>query len=425
MGFSQTDLVTVTAEDETVPGVVVGGARERVYHSGAEWSPSSSVSESAEITGDGQVRDVALEMRAVDSVTIPNPLVYGLHHAEWARHLRITTGPPAAVSVAGVSATFTPAGTHSDGSTGPVITAAAASFDDLVTASAVGAMMVITGAATGANNKPRRIKALAADGSQIDIDPLYHVGSAGEFGEPIQTEGPVSITIDIGVLMKAGAIPATTALYRNYEFFYPDQTSYQLLRGCRPVGGSLGFTGKGEWTQTFNEAGLDFDTVTGATAGNGTVNTLPASTNPRFMAGRDMTWFVVNGTTVLSGTNLTAFNLAWDGSPNSADDVAGNLNRACVDLGNLKFTGSLTAHHKQAITVIHQALARAGTAFPIDVAMTDPLGNSHWFGLPRVIAAPHGPSAGAQGSRAENQFDFKAFKHGDAGSFVWQAFPAA
>ena len=73
MRFSQNDLVQVTRENEVTPGVVVGGARDRVYGTAPTWSPAGSSNVSAINTGAARFQGVRAGLR------YPNVEIFDFH----------------------------------------------------------------------------------------------------------------------------------------------------------------------------------------------------------------------------------------------------------------------------------------------------------------------------------------------------------
>ena len=53
--------------------------------------------------------------------------------------------------------------------------------------------------------------------------------------------------------------------------------------------------------------------------------------NDNFVAGEDLAYFVVNGVTVLSGVNLTSFEMAGNGNSQGIDDVSGRIRARAAD----------------------------------------------------------------------------------------------
>jgi hypothetical protein len=422
--FSQNDLVQVSRELEVTPGVVVGAGRTRVYGTAPTWTPGGNSNASGINTGSGGVQAVRAALRFAN-VEIPSQLVFGLNDLEMEDVLR-DTFPVAEVTVTG-SLTFDQTGTHEDGSTGPVITATAGTFDDIFDADHVGAMMEISGSGLNAANKwPRVIKAVKADGSKIDIDPLYTTGASGQFREPLFDQGPIaSSTIRVGKIVKNQGIENIRSC--NFEFNFTDQPggSFVLVKGCHGASMKLSFTGKGNVELSFMYEGMDYNDLLTASVGSG-VTDLAAIANDVMSSGEDLAYFAINGITLLSGDNLTSFNVDGNGNASGIDDTSGNRFRPGVTVGDMDFTGSLKIYHEHTKAAVLHSLGRSGNRGPIDWKLIDPAGNFYWGRLAKCLFDPNGPKPGAKNSRTDSSINFKT-QLGRVGerTFIWQKFAAA
>lgn len=422
MAFSQNDLIQVTREVEVTPGVVTGGDRTRVYGTAPTYSPGGNTTKSGINTGSGAVKSVRAGLRFADA-EVPSELVFGLNHAELEDVLRDTF--PASEVSATATVTFAQAGTHEDGSTGPTITGTAADFDDFI--GEEGAMLETSGVALDpANRRPRVIKAVKADGSKIDIDPIYTAGSVGEISEPLVAEGPLEGTFKIGKVIRNQGIEAIRTV--NFEYQFTDQAggSFVMARGQSANTLRIGIDGKGNVTLSVGYVGMDYDVPTEATQGSGTVTENAFIDNPNITSAEDLTYFLVNGVNQLAGDNLTSFNLDGNGAASGIDETAGTRNRVGVTVGDFDVTGSLRVLHEHTKMKIIAGLGHAGTLVPLDFKLADPLGNFYWFRLPRLLFEPSGPKPGAKGSRTDGTFNFMTEQGPDAvRTLIIQAFAAA
>lgn len=423
MAFSQNDLVQVTREVEVTPGVVTGGDRTRVYGTAPTYTPGGNTTKSGINTGSGAVKSVRAGLRFADS-EVPSELVFGLNHEELADVLR-DTWPASEVTATDVSVTFAQAGTHEDGSTGPTIVGTAGDFDDFV--GEEGAMMETSGAGVAAANKrPRVIKAVKADGSKIDLDPIYTAGGAGEISEPLTAEGPVTATFRIGKVIRNQGI--TNIRTVNFEYSFTDQSggSFVMARGQTANTLRLGIDGKGNVTLDIGYVGMDYDVPTEATQGSGTVTENPYIDNPNITSAEDLTYFLINGVTQLAGDNLTSFSLDGNGSASGIDETSGSRNRVGVTVGDLDFTGSIRVLHEHVKMKILANLGHGGSIVPLDFKLADPLGNFYWIRMPRVLVEPSGPKPGAKGSRTDGTFSYMTEQGPDGiRTLIIQAFAAS
>lgn len=424
MSFAQSSLVVVTREVEVTPGVVVGGDRDRVYATTPQVTPIGQLITSPITAGLGGVQSVRAGLRAAD-IMVDSALVYGLNDEEVADFMRDTW--PSPVSATGVSVTFANAGTHDDGTTGPTIEGAANDFDDFI--GAEGCILLVAGGGVAAPNKwPRMIKKVHADGSQIDLDPYYVTGSASSFGEPLTNEGPVSADLDVGSFIKNRSVTNIRSV--NFEFEFADIAggSFQMFRGLKAGTLRLGFEGKGVWTLGVGYVGMDYDLLTTATQGSGTVNANSAIDNSIMVAGEDLTYFVVGGSSVLSGDNLTQFSIEGNGQASGIDDVAGVRERTGVAVGDIDVTGSLRIYHEHTKMLALQTIARSGGRVPLAWNTQDPDGNQYWGSLPRVVFEGLAPQPGGGGGAdlVSGQMNFQAqLGANDSRTLVWQRFAAA
>ena len=426
MAFSQNDLIKVTREVEVTPGVVTGGDRNRVYGTAPSYTPGGNTITSGINTGDGGVKSVRAGLRFADA-DIPSELVFGLNHAELEDVMR-DTFPASEAKATDINATWNNAGTQTDGTTtGPIITAAAGSFNDLL--DCAGAMLETTDPNTSgvsaANLRPRAILAIAADGSQIDLHPRYVAGAGGAISEPLTNEGPLQATFNCGKVIRNQGIEAIRTV--NFEFQYTDQSggSFMMARGQTASSMKLGFDGKGVVTLQVGYMGMDYDDLTTATQGSGTVVENPHLDNENITSAEDLTYFLVNGTSQLAGDNLTSFSLDGNGNASGIDDTAGSRNRVGVTVGDLDFTGSIKILHEHVKMALLTSLGRAGTIVPFDMKFADPDGNFYWMRLPETLVEPGGPKPAAKGSRTDGTFNFKT-QVGANGirTFIVQAFAA-
>lgn len=426
MPFSQNDLIRVTREVEVTEGIVVGGARDRVYGTAITFNPGGNALKSGLNTGRGGVHSVRAGLRFADA-DHPSELAYLLHHAEIEDFMR-NTFPGAAEEATGVSATWNNAGTHVDGSTGPTITAGAGAFNNLL--GKEGLILETSdptpSGVSAANLRPRAIKAVKSDGTQIDIHPRYVAGSVGQISEPLVAEGPLAADFSVGKSVWNGSIETIRSI--NLEFEYSDQPggSFQMVRGLKAGTFKLGFDGKGIWTIQFGYVGMDFDVLTEATQGNGTVNANPGIDNPVMTSLEDLSYFLVNGTVQLAADNLTSFNLDGAGGASGNDEVAGSRNRSGVTVGDIDFNGSIKLLHEHDKAKLVQGYGHAGNLVPMDIKVGDSLGNYYWFRLPNILFESSGsPKPGAKGAKTDGTFPFMTqLGAGNIRTFAIQAFDA-
>lgn len=341
-----------------------------------------------------------------------------------------TTGAVYGVSVIEVadevSATWANTGTHEDGTTGPTITAAAGTFAAFVSANADGLMLETTSTAAAAPNKrPRMIKALKADGSKIDIHPAFITGASGEASEPLTAETALA-KFGIGQEIKNQGIQAARTV--NFEFDFTDQPdgSFQLVRGCRGAGLKLSFEGKGNVGLEFRYVGMDYNSPTEETAGNGTVNANSAVDNDNMVAGEDLAYFLVNGSIQLAASVLTSFSLDANGNAQGIDDVSGSRFRPGVTAGDIDVTGSMKLYHSHDLMTAIVELGRSGDRVPLAMKFMDPAGNFYWISLSKVLFEPGGPTGGAKGSKTDGSFNWKSqLGIGNSRTIAVQKFAAA
>jgi hypothetical protein len=420
--FSQNDLVVVTREDEVTRGVVVGGSRFRVYGTAPTWAPEGNTLTSGTNTGDGGIKSVRAGLRAA-SVTIPAELIFRANDREWQDVLR-DTYPSSEVTVAG-NVTFAQAGTHEDGTTGPVITATAGTFDDMVDAGVEGCMLEISGGSVSAANKrPRAIKALKPDGSKIDLDPLYTSGASGQISEPLSAQSSVAATLRCGAPIRNRGIAA--AGYRNFEFQSADQSSgyFEMVRGAKANTFKFGLDGKGLITQEFQYMAMDYDNPSATSQGSG-VTANPFIDNDSMVAGEDLGYFLVGATAQLAAENLVSFSMDGNGNAQGVDDVAGSRNRTGVTVGDIDVTGNIKIYHEKTLMSVMVALGRNGNRVPVDWKVVDPKGNFYWGRLPKTLFEPGGAIPGAKGSKTDGTFNYKT-QLGPNGirTLIWQRFAA-
>ncbi|HAX82091.1 MAG TPA: hypothetical protein DCY40_05955 [Actinobacteria bacterium] len=426
MSFSQNDLVRVTREIEVTEGVVVGGARDRVYGSAPTWTPEGSSLTSPINTGLAAIHSIRAGLRAA-GFNIPSALTFRLNDTEREDFFRDTyAGAEKTYTDAVVD--FVTAATHQDGSTGPAIidpeVAGPFLFADIGDGSYDGAMIEISGAAVNAANKwPRPIKAVSADGKQIDLDPTYVTGAAGEFGEPLFAQAGVTATLRMGDLIRTRAIDNIRS--SNLEFEFPDQPggSFLMVRGGKCGTWRHSWDGKGDIMEEYGYTAMDYDALSTTTQGNGTVNENAAVTNPHMVAGEDLAYLAI-GVTQLAGVNVTSFSVEGNGNAQGIDDVSGpNRGRAGVTVGDVDVTGSIKVYHRHAQMAILQGLGRSGNLSPLAWKIIDPLGNFYWARLPKVLFEPGGPVPGAKGSRTDGTFNWRSQLASAAlRTMIWQRF---
>lgn len=423
--FSQNDLVQVTREIEVTPGTVVGGARTRVYGTAPTWTPGGSSNASGINTGSGGIQGVRAALRYADA-EIPSQLVFGLNDLEFEDTLRDEyRGSEHTVSA---NLTFDQTGTHEDGSAGPVITAAPGTFIDVYDDpdDFVGLMMEVSGAAVHADNKwPRVIKAVKADGSKIDVEPLYCSAVSG-FRCALHDESSKAGVIRLGDWIRNQGIQNMRSV--NFEFNFTDQPggSFVVVKGCHGSGFKLSFTGKGLVEVSFMYVGMDYNDMATATVGVGSVIENDAVDNDVFSSGEDLAYFAIGAINTLSADNLTSFNMDGNGNASGIDDVAGSRFRPGVTVGDIDVTGSLKIYHEHTKAAILHALGRSGNKGPIDFKLVDPAGNFYWGILPSCLFEPNGPKPGAKGSRTDSSINYKTqLGAGGRRTFILQKFAAA
>jgi hypothetical protein len=421
--FSQNDLVIVTRENEVTPGVIVGGSRYRVYGTAPTWTPGGNSNTSGINTGSGGVQSVRAALRYANA-EIPSQLVWGLNDFEFEDVLR-DTWQGSELSIAGTF-DFDQTGTHEDGSTGPVITAAAGTFDDLYALDYAGLMMEISGVAIHADNKwPRAVKDVKADGTKIDVEPAYASALAGAFRSVLFDEAAKAGTIRFGKWLRNQGVENIRSV--NFEFLSTDQPggSYAVVKGCHGASMKLSFTGKGNVETSFMYEGMDYNELATTSVGSGTtVN--PYIDNDVMSSGEDLAYFAINGATLLSGDNLTSFNVDFAGNASGIDDVSGSRFRPGVTVGDIDPTGSLKIYHKHVLSAVLVALGRSGNRAPIDFKLIDPAGNFYWGRFPKALFDPNGPKPGAKGSKTDNTINFKTMLGPRSQrTFIWQKFAAA
>jgi hypothetical protein len=422
--FSQNDLVVVTRENEVTPGVVVGGSRYRVYGTAPSWTPGGNSNTSGINTGDGGEHSHRAALRFGDA-EVPSQLVFGLNDFEFEDQLR-DTWQADELTISG-SFTFNQGGTHVDGSTGPVITATAGTFDDLfATAEFAGLMMEISGVAINAANKwPRAVKDVKPDGSQIDIEPVYASALAGAFREQLVAESDKAGVMRFGKWLRNQGVENIRSC--NFEFSNTDQPggSFALVKGCHGSGMKLSLTGKGNVELQFMYVGMDYDDLGTVSVGSG-VTANPFISNEVISSAEDLAYFAINGTTLLSGDNLTSFTLDGNGNASGIDDVAGSRSRPGVTVGDLVFSGSLKVYHKHALSAVLVALGRNGNKVPVDFKLQDPAGNFFWGRYPSAMFEPNAPKPGAKGSKTDNTINYKTqLGKRSQRTFILQRFAAA
>lgn len=426
--FSQNDPIVVTREVEVIPGVPTGGARIRVYGSAPSYTPGSTILTSEVNSGTGVVMCVRLGKRWADA-DVPSQLFFQMNALEEEDFMR-ETWPVTEAKDAAVAATWLQAGTHLDGTTGPTISG---SFTNLV--GAEGCMLVTTdpgpSGVSAPNLRERAIKAV--DGSQIDIEPLYTTGAPAAVGEPFTDEGPLAADFNVGLVLRDRNIEAARSV--NFEYQFKDQTgglSFIAALGQKAATYNLAIDGSGNIGQSFTYMGLDFTDLGEATIGDGTVTDVAARNNCNITAGDDLGHFWIGGINEVGvENNLVSFAINGDGTAQGIDNTAGSTRRAGVTVGDNVFTGNLSLLHKHGIMKVITNLSRAGTVTPVDLKVTDTLGNFYWFRLPDTLFSPSGPKPGAKGANTDGNFDYQcqgALREGAAGpvdirTFIRQAFP--
>lgn len=432
--FSQGDLVQVTRSVEVDPGVIVAGARNRVYGIAPTWAPGGSTNKSGINRGDGGVHSVRAGLRTA-SATVPSELVFLLNHLEHEDFFR-QEFPASEVSVVDVDVTFAHAGAQLPvnegglGGTGPILTAAAGAFNDIYNADHQGCMLEITGAAADPDNRwPRAIYAAKSDGTQIDLMPEYVSGVAGAFGSPLINEGPVQVTLRIGKPIKNQGVQAIR--YVNFEYEFTDQqnggnSSFENVVGAKAVSWKMGLDGKGNMTTEIGYECMDYAIPYEATVGNGTVTPNPGVDNDVMTSAEDLAYFVVNGALMLQADNLVSWNVDANGNGQGIDNTAGSRSRTGVTVGDIDFTGSMKLYHEHTKLKQIATYAHAGTRVPQAMKVQDPFGNWYWFHQPRTLFAPGGPIPGAKGSLVEADFTYETMLGpGSMRTGILQAFAAS
>lgn len=426
--FSQNDLIITTRAQETTPGVVAGGARSRVYGTAPTWAAAGNTITSGTRTGDGGEKSQRAGLRSA-SVSIPAELIFGANDSEWQDALRDTL-PASELLVSAATVSFNQTGTQLDGSTGPVITAASGTFANLYdsgSGAALGCMLEIVGSpVSAANKRPRPIKAIKSDGTQIDLDPLYTTGATGEVSEPLTSQTNVLASVlRVGKPIRNRGIQA--ASYCDFEFNFADQPggSFQMVKGCRGSKWKFSLNGKGAISQQFDYEAMDYDNATTTTQGNGTVNANPYVDNDHMVAGEDLGYFLIGATTQLAAVNLTQFDLNGDGSAQGVDNVSGTRSRSGVTVGDMKVSGTIKVYHEHLRLAVLQTLGRNGNRVPIDVKVGDPAGNFYWGRLVKALVEPGGPIPGAANGMTDGSFNIKS-QLGPNGlrTWIWQRFAA-
>lgn len=430
MTFAQNSLVQISREIEVTPGVVVGGDRKRVYGTAPTWDPVGSTKKSGLITGEAAIHSVRAGQRGA-TVSIPSELVFLLNILEWEDFFRDSL-PASEVTLTDVSVTFDPAGAQIPvvdgglGGTGPIITAAAGVFDDIVSADHQGCILEVSGGGVNADNKwPRGIYIAKADGTQIDLMPEYAAGSPGAFGSPLISEGPVTATLKLGKMMKNK--PIENARHVNFEFNNTDISAgaFNMVRGARAGTFKLAGDGDGIITTQVDYEAMDYDDETAATQGSGTVDPNTAIDNDSMVFSEDLGYFVVNGVTVLSGDNLGSWSLDGTGTPAAVPPTGGRRDRAGVTVGDVDMSGSIKLYQEAVKLRAVAALARAGTRVPLAAKIQDPAGNFYWIHLPRTLFEPAAAKPGQKTALTDGSFNYMTqMGPGSMRTIVVQAFAA-
>lgn len=414
MAFSQNDLVQVTREIETTEGEVIGGARVRTYGLAPTYKADGNTTKSGINTGSGGTRGIRAGLRFAD-VDLPSELVFELNHPEFEDVLRDEF--PASPIKTSVTATYAPAGTHEDGSTGATVTGSAGDFDDFV--GEEGAIVEASGPTEALNQNAHVLKAVSSDGSKIDF-----------YGQ-VATEAAIASVLSIGQPCRNRGIENARSV--NFEFNYTDQPggSFVMARGQKGNGLKIDIDAKGNVRVGFNYIGMDYDIATEATQGNGTVTANPGVDNENINSAEDLTSFVIgnpgdSAATEIAGDNLTTFSLSGAGNGSGIDEVAGSRSRPGTTVGDLDFTGSLKVLHEHTKMKILMTLAHAGNKTPIAWKLVDPDGNFYWMRLAKALFKPSGPMPGAKNSRTDGTFAFDTqLGDGDVRTFIVQAFNIA
>ena len=411
--YSQNDLVVLTEEIETEPGTVVGGARERAYFRSLQVERGGSTEENDLMEGGGE--ELSDELSGLNaSLQLSSLLQVGsdgtlLNSRLWETIMRDTWDTVADVQGA-TNISCDPAGTRDlDGASGPIITAAAGTFDNFVNAAHNGEQLMLEASGWGdnQNNQPAPIENVKSDGSQLDMDPTYYAGSAGDtIGAPMILESNQSPLLRVGKGLRNGEIEDIRR--HNFEWQFPDQpsgNSYGNVLGWTPATFKLSFEGKKKVMTEFGGEAHSWASAYAATIGNGTVNDDSAVSGDMLITNANLLFFVINGTTQIQGQTLTSYELNWDGKAEGVDDVAGSTVRTGVTVGKGKGSGSIKLYHSHAITAAADALARAGTHVPIDWKIKGPGGHYLWIRQPKTRLMPGGPTPGSSG-KTDGTYNF-------------------
>ena len=430
--FAQNTLVKSTRETESVFCQVDGGQRTIMWGTNVALQPDGTTVRSNLKTGRGTVACTALEKRWCNAA-VDSELHYLVNDLEVEDFFRATFSAATITTVA--AATWANAGTQLDGSTGPILTVGATELTAL--AGCEGAMLVTTdplaSGADPANLRARAIKAIAADGSQLDFEPQYVTGGVGLVGEPLVDEGPLAVTVDCGEFLRDG--PVANARSINIEHQFVDinsAASFYLGRGLKAATWALGVTGAGNTTHNISYLGADYDEYTTTTQGAGAEIDNPGASYCNMTGGRIAHLWIDAVSDLAPEGMLTSFDISGDGTANGIDGTAGLLSRAGVTLGEHVFTGSMNFLNEHDITLLVTNRARSGGNVPIDLKSVDQAGNYYWHRLPQVILKPGGPTPEASGDNAAD-FSFEAsekWSEGEAGlvglrTCIVQRFPIA
>lgn len=414
--FAQNTLVKSTREVETVFGEVDGGQRTIILGTNVAVTPDGTLVRSGLKTGRATVACIALESRWADAA-VTSQLHFMVNDVEMEDYFRATFPAPTKTVVA--AAIWSQSGTPLAGGAGPTLTVAAGELAAFI--GCEGAILVTTdplgSGVDPANLRDRPILAVAADGSQIDFEPLYTTGGPGEVGEPLVPEGPLAVTVDAGSHIRDGDIANARSINIQHQYTgINNGDSFFMGKGQKAGTFALGVAGKGNISLDITYMGQDYDPMSAVDQGTGTDLPNAGEGNCNMVGGR-MAHLWVGAVNDLSPKGMvTSFDLAGDGTAAGIDDTAGSIQRAGVTLGESVFTGGINFLNEHDITLLIANLARIGGRTPIDLKVTDQLGNYYWIRAPETVLKPGGPAPEEAGNNASDiSFEvFEGFRTGEA-----------
>ncbi|MEM1204777.1 MAG: hypothetical protein AAGN66_16230 [Acidobacteriota bacterium] len=416
---AQSELVQVTRETEVNDGAVVGGPRKRVYGKGISWEAQGDMEDSPLVTGEGERHDSQPKGRSA-KVTVPSVLVYGLNHDELCDWMRVDSFP-ADVTISGTDLEMVADATHADGSTGPaIVSATAGKFSTLVGLSQGAEQLLLISEAwsTDDNSFPRAIKAVSAQ--QIDLEPTYVSGVAGEPGAPVQDEAPgADVVLRVGAPVRNGKIQDARSV--NFEGEYTDQDGdFQMIRGCKCGSFKFRINGKGAMELEFGYEALDYDTPTATSQGSGEIAN--SAIDNEMMMGARVKYVLIGGTLNIARKNLTMLEITGDGKAESDDDVVGSESSVAVTLASQSYEGSLDVYHSKVASARLTALGRGREVTTLDV-VTEPDAKGNFYVFRCRVRFARALSKPGESGRTKGQFPFRLvrFPNGTR-SFIVQAF---